>query len=237
MVSQIKTIDIFQVLPVTFFHFKTIFLIVGSADTLLRTHFPDGMSESLIAYLLHGVLKGLEYLHRRGYVHRWLEVRTHGFKNEASRCLTVFSRLLSGEWRPVISCCQGRGASTSRDSTAFTAWCGTGRGWRPCSTCRTTARRCCRGSALNCCGRSGGEKCPQMSKTTNYFLKIFPVYFSIEPDSVPLVVFVGVGSVGPARLWSEVRHLQSGNCSLWAGQRASAFPGHAAHSGNFVKTI
>ncbi|RVE75338.1 hypothetical protein OJAV_G00015700 [Oryzias javanicus] len=42
----------------------------GSADTLLRTHFPDGMSESLIAYLLHGVLKGLEYLHRRGYVHR-----------------------------------------------------------------------------------------------------------------------------------------------------------------------
>uniref|UniRef100_A0A3P9LD21 STE20 related adaptor beta n=1 Tax=Oryzias latipes TaxID=8090 RepID=A0A3P9LD21_ORYLA len=40
-----------------------------SADTLLRTHFPDGMSESLIAYLLHGVLKGLEYLHRMGYVH------------------------------------------------------------------------------------------------------------------------------------------------------------------------
>lgn len=28
------------------------------------------MSESLIAYLLHGVLKALEYLHRMGYVHR-----------------------------------------------------------------------------------------------------------------------------------------------------------------------
>uniref|UniRef100_H2LGQ7 STE20 related adaptor beta n=1 Tax=Oryzias latipes TaxID=8090 RepID=H2LGQ7_ORYLA len=40
-----------------------------SADTLLRAHFPDGMSESLIAYLLHGVLKALEYLHRMGYVH------------------------------------------------------------------------------------------------------------------------------------------------------------------------
>lgn len=28
------------------------------------------MSESLIAYLLYGVLKALEYLHRMGYVHR-----------------------------------------------------------------------------------------------------------------------------------------------------------------------
>lgn len=42
----------------------------GSADALLRAHFPDGMSESLVAYLLHGVLKALEYLHRMGYVHR-----------------------------------------------------------------------------------------------------------------------------------------------------------------------
>ncbi|XP_064166685.1 STE20-related kinase adapter protein beta [Anguilla rostrata] len=42
----------------------------GSADALLRTYFPDGMSESLIAYLLHGVLKALEYLHHMGYVHR-----------------------------------------------------------------------------------------------------------------------------------------------------------------------
>uniref|UniRef100_A0A667WQK7 Protein kinase domain-containing protein n=1 Tax=Myripristis murdjan TaxID=586833 RepID=A0A667WQK7_9TELE len=42
----------------------------GSADTLLRTYFPDGMSESLIAYLLYGVLKALEYLHQMGYVHR-----------------------------------------------------------------------------------------------------------------------------------------------------------------------
>ncbi|XP_055020400.1 STE20-related kinase adapter protein beta-like [Boleophthalmus pectinirostris] len=42
----------------------------GSADSLLRTYFPDGMSESLIAYLLFGVLKALEYLHKMGYVHR-----------------------------------------------------------------------------------------------------------------------------------------------------------------------
>lgn len=45
----------------------------GSADTLLRTCFPDGMSESLIAYLLYGVLKALEYMHQMGYVHRGLK--------------------------------------------------------------------------------------------------------------------------------------------------------------------
>ncbi|XP_057679535.1 STE20-related kinase adapter protein beta [Corythoichthys intestinalis] len=42
----------------------------GSAHFLMRTYFPDGMSESLIAYLLYGVLQALEYLHRMGYVHR-----------------------------------------------------------------------------------------------------------------------------------------------------------------------
>ncbi|XP_056445006.1 STE20-related kinase adapter protein beta [Gadus chalcogrammus] len=45
----------------------------GSADALLRSYFPDGMSESLMAYLLHGVLKALEYLHQMGYVHRGLK--------------------------------------------------------------------------------------------------------------------------------------------------------------------
>lgn len=33
------------------------------------------MSESLIAYLLYGVLKALEYLHRMGYVHRYTKRR------------------------------------------------------------------------------------------------------------------------------------------------------------------
>lgn len=35
------------------------------------------MSESLIAYLLHGVLKALEYLHRMGYVHRLVHANTN----------------------------------------------------------------------------------------------------------------------------------------------------------------
>lgn len=39
---------------------------------------------------------------------------------------------------------------------------------------------------------------------------------------------------GSSWLWSEIRHLQSGNSGMWAGQWQSAVPGHAAHSGTAV---
>ncbi|XP_058889511.1 STE20-related kinase adapter protein beta-like isoform X3 [Acipenser ruthenus] len=42
----------------------------GSAACLVKKYFSDGMSESLIAFILYGVLKGLDYLHRMGYIHR-----------------------------------------------------------------------------------------------------------------------------------------------------------------------
>ncbi|XP_061572159.1 STE20-related kinase adapter protein beta isoform X1 [Cololabis saira] len=66
----------------------------GSADTLLKTYFPDGMSESLIAYLLYGVLKALEYLHRMGYVHRSVEKRSI-LRNKASTHLYLKALFLS----------------------------------------------------------------------------------------------------------------------------------------------
>lgn len=75
-------------------------LPLGSADTLLKTYFPDGMSESLIAYLLHGVLKALEYLHRMGYVHRSVrEKRNKGYKDNQMWILCIeihVHMLLSG---------------------------------------------------------------------------------------------------------------------------------------------
>ena len=46
------------------------------------------MSESLIAYLLHGVLKALEYLHQMGYVHRWVGRRGWVEMEEVQRCTT-----------------------------------------------------------------------------------------------------------------------------------------------------
>ncbi|XP_019712991.1 STE20-related kinase adapter protein beta isoform X1 [Hippocampus comes] len=56
----------------------------GSAHFLMRTYFPDGMSESLIAYLLYGVLQALDYLHCMGYVHRGVKA-SHILLSEEGR--------------------------------------------------------------------------------------------------------------------------------------------------------
>ncbi|XP_063788669.1 STE20-related kinase adapter protein beta [Pseudophryne corroboree] len=46
------------------------FMAYGSASSLLKTYYPEGMSEALIANILYGTLKGLHYLHQNGYIHR-----------------------------------------------------------------------------------------------------------------------------------------------------------------------
>ncbi|KAF7664159.1 hypothetical protein LDENG_00187250 [Lucifuga dentata] len=73
----------------------------GSADTLLRAYFPDGMSESLIAYLLYGVLKALEYLHRMGYVHRGVKA-SHILLSGEGRLHSVYSMMREGKRMRVV---------------------------------------------------------------------------------------------------------------------------------------
>ncbi|ERE81537.1 STE20-related kinase adapter protein beta [Cricetulus griseus] len=46
------------------------FMAYGSASQLLRTYFPDGMSETLIRTILFGAVQGLNYLHQNGCIHR-----------------------------------------------------------------------------------------------------------------------------------------------------------------------
>ncbi|XP_045152573.1 STE20-related kinase adapter protein beta [Echinops telfairi] len=46
------------------------FKAYGSASQLLRTYFPEGMSETLIRNILFGAVRGLNYLHQNGYLHR-----------------------------------------------------------------------------------------------------------------------------------------------------------------------
>ncbi|XP_023568162.1 STE20-related kinase adapter protein beta isoform X2 [Octodon degus] len=46
------------------------FMAYGSASELLRTYFPEGMSETLIRNILFGAVRGLSYLHQNGYIHR-----------------------------------------------------------------------------------------------------------------------------------------------------------------------
>ncbi|XP_030638029.1 STE20-related kinase adapter protein beta [Chanos chanos] len=67
----------------------------GSADSLLRSYFPDGMSESLIAYLLHGVLRALEYLHHMGYVHRGVKASHILLSAEGRVCLSGLQSVYS----------------------------------------------------------------------------------------------------------------------------------------------
>ncbi|XP_019582360.2 STE20-related kinase adapter protein beta isoform X1 [Rhinolophus sinicus] len=46
------------------------FMAYGSASQLLKTYFPEGMSETLIRNLLFGAVRGLNYLHQNGCIHR-----------------------------------------------------------------------------------------------------------------------------------------------------------------------
>lgn len=42
----------------------------GFCKILLSSHFTDGLPEEAIAFILRDVLQGLDYIHRKGYIHR-----------------------------------------------------------------------------------------------------------------------------------------------------------------------
>ncbi|XP_028662002.1 STE20-related kinase adapter protein beta isoform X1 [Erpetoichthys calabaricus] len=67
----------------------------GSAECLLRTYFPDGMSESLIAYILYGVLQALVYLHGMGFIHRSIKASHILLSGDGRVCLTGLRSLCS----------------------------------------------------------------------------------------------------------------------------------------------
>lgn len=62
--------------------------LLGSARHLLKTYFPEGMSEALIGNILFGAIRGLNYMHQNGYIHRQENVSAIG-KNQ----ITVSSSL------------------------------------------------------------------------------------------------------------------------------------------------
>ncbi|XP_058257887.1 STE20-related kinase adapter protein beta isoform X3 [Hemibagrus wyckioides] len=80
--------------------------VLGSADSLLRTFFPDGMSESLVAYLLYGVLNALKYLHHMGYIHRGVKASHVLLSAGGHVCLSglqcVYSLMRDGKRMEVV---------------------------------------------------------------------------------------------------------------------------------------
>ena len=46
------------------------FMAGGSCLHILKSSYPDGFEEPVIATLLREALKGLEYLHQHGHIHR-----------------------------------------------------------------------------------------------------------------------------------------------------------------------
>ncbi|KAK7832088.1 hypothetical protein U0070_015235 [Myodes glareolus] len=53
------------------------FMAYGSASQLLKTYFPEGMSEALIRNILFGAVRGLSYLHQSGCIHRYWLLHVH----------------------------------------------------------------------------------------------------------------------------------------------------------------
>lgn len=49
----------------------------GSCLHILKAAYPDGFEEVVIATVLREVLKGVEYLHNHGHIHRDIKVRIY----------------------------------------------------------------------------------------------------------------------------------------------------------------
>ncbi|KAG8558923.1 hypothetical protein GDO81_017184 [Engystomops pustulosus] len=71
------------------------FMAYGSASNLVKTYYPEGMSEVLIGNILYGTLKGLNYLHTNGYVHRSVKGSHILISEEGLVCLSGLGHLCS----------------------------------------------------------------------------------------------------------------------------------------------
>ena len=50
--------------------YDLLYMCSGSCADMLKSSFPEGMSEILIAAVLWEILQGLDYLHKMGNIHR-----------------------------------------------------------------------------------------------------------------------------------------------------------------------
>jgi len=77
------------------------FMSGGSIHSILKWAHPDGLEEPVIARIAKEVLKGLEYLHKNGNIHRDVKVRGARRRAEAGRTAPAPPPPVPGPRRPV----------------------------------------------------------------------------------------------------------------------------------------
>uniref|UniRef100_A0A023GCK3 Putative ste20-like serine/threonine protein kinase n=1 Tax=Amblyomma triste TaxID=251400 RepID=A0A023GCK3_AMBTT len=81
-------------------------LTYGSVRDLLNTHFPSGLPEHAVSFILRDLLAALQYIHTRGYIHRSVKASHLLLSSKGKVMLSGFryccNVIGSGQWRPKI---------------------------------------------------------------------------------------------------------------------------------------
>ncbi len=79
LTSYVINFDLYVVSP---------FMGYASCHDLISTHFQDGLPEVVISFFLRDVLRALEYIHSKGYIHRAVKARHILVNADGHACLS-----------------------------------------------------------------------------------------------------------------------------------------------------
>ncbi|XP_044739350.1 STE20-related kinase adapter protein alpha [Chrysoperla carnea] len=78
----------------------------GSCKNLIENHFTEGLPELAIAFIIRDVIQGLDYIHKKGYIHRAIRASHILVSSTGQACLTGFRYACqiveNGKWQKRI---------------------------------------------------------------------------------------------------------------------------------------